>query len=179
MQTLSIIKPDDWHVHLRDGSQLTHTVPATARQFARAIVMPNLIQPVTTVALAQEYYNRIIAERPTDSFQPLMTLYLTESTDIKTIKAAKNSGFIYAVKLYPAGATTNAEFGVKKLEALYPIFAAMEQVDLPLLIHGEVTYGDIFDREAEFIDQLLAPLIKTFPNLRSFSGKSTPPGLNT
>ena len=146
---LTITRPDDWHLHLRDGAALGSVVADTARQFARAIVMPNLKPPVTTVAQAEAYRSRILAGLPADTrFQPLMTLYLTEATAPEEIARAKASGFVHAVKYYPAGATTNSQAGVRDLTHVYPVLEAMERHGLPLLMHGEVTDPavDIFDR---------------------------------
>jgi dihydroorotase len=169
MQTLTLARPDDMHLHLRDGVEMKHVLQDSARQFARAIVMPNLKPPVVTTTQALAYRNRILKNLPTGSdFQPLMTLYLTEKTSPAEIIQAKQSGHVYAVKYYPAGATTNSESGVIKMENVYPVLEAMEEQQLPLLLHGEVTDPDvdIFDREAVFIDRILAPLIKRFKNLR-------------
>ncbi|WP_264774168.1 dihydroorotase [Coxiella burnetii] len=169
MKKITLIRPDDWHCHLRDGSYLPRTVADIAAQFNRAIVMPNLVPPITTVQQAKAYYDRIKAHVPKSSnFEPLMTLYLTESTPQQEIKAAQQSGIIVACKLYPAGATTHSQAGVKDLKAIYPLLETMQSVDLPLLIHGEVVdYAvDIFDREAVFIERELLPLVETFPQLR-------------
>lgn len=169
MKKLTITRPDDWHLHLRDGAVLKDTVPATARIFARAIAMPNLVPPVTTTALALSYRERILVARPEGSnFQPLMTLYLTNNTSPEEIRAAKASGHVYGCKLYPAGATTNSDSGVTDVANIYPALEAMQEVGLPLLVHGEVTAShiDIFDREAEFIERVLKPLIERMPNLR-------------
>lgn len=166
---LTITRPDDWHLHLRDGDYLSVTVPATARQFARAIVMPNLIPAVTTVSQAQAYRERILAHIPKDtSFEPLMTLYLTNSTTPETIDACSKSGFVHALKLYPAGATTHSDQGIRKINDIYPVLDRMQKLNIPLLIHGESidNHVDIFDREATFIDQELIPLIHHFPKLR-------------
>lgn len=168
-QTLNLIRPDDWHVHLRDGAVLAHVVPDTARQFARAIVMPNLKPPVTTTALAQAYYERILAALPEGmAFQPLMTLYLTDNTRADEIRRAVDSGIVHGVKLYPAGATTNSDAGVTDLKRCMGALEAMQELGLPLLIHGEVTDGDIdlFDREAVFIERILQPLRQSLPALR-------------
>ncbi len=165
----TLTRPDDWHVHLRDGPALATTVPHTARCFARAIVMPNLKDPVTTTAAAAAYRERILAAlAPGQDFQPLMTLYLTDDTGADEIKAAKDSGIVHGVKLYPAGATTNSQRGVTDLAKVYPVLEAMERHGLPLLIHGETTAPevDIFDREKVFIEQTLAPLAHQFPGLR-------------
>jgi dihydroorotase len=167
---LTITRPDDWHVHLRDGSALAQTCADVARYFGRAIVMPNLTPPVVSVAEAAAYRERILAAMAPlpRQFEPLMTLYLTDSTDAAEIQLAAASAFVHAVKLYPAGATTNSDAGVAELEGLFPILAAMEEADLPLLIHGEVTdhHIDIFDREKVFIDRHLAPIAQRFPGLR-------------
>lgn len=168
MTELTILAPDDWHLHFRDGDMLNETVPATARCFKRAIVMPNLVPPVVNAEMAMAYKDRILAARPEGSdFQPLMTLYLTNSTSAQDIIDAKNAG-VTAAKFYPAGATTNSDAAVSEMEALYPVFAAMTEQDMPLLIHGEVTNHDIdiFDREKVFIDRNLAPLAEKFTNLR-------------
>jgi dihydroorotase len=169
MQSLSIIQPDDWHLHLRDGDVLRNVVQDSARQFARAIVMPNLKPPVTSVADALAYRQRILAALPGDSrFEPLMTLYLTDTTPADEVRRVAESSVVHGFKLYPAGATTNSDAGVNQLEALYPLFEVMEQQDVPLLVHGEVTdnHIDIFDREKVFIDRHLAPLVHQFPGLR-------------
>ena len=166
---LEIARPDDWHLHLRDGEQLKAVLPHTAAQFGRAIVMPNLKPPVTTTALAAAYRERILAARPAASdFEPLMTLYLTDSTSADEIRRAKESGFVHAVKLYPAGATTNSDSGVTDLKHTYRALEAMQEVGMPLAIHGEVTDRDIdvFDREKVFIDEKLIPLRRDFPALR-------------
>lgn len=170
MDTLTITRPDDWHVHLRDGDALRQTCADMARYFGRVIVMPNLTPPVTTVADAQAYHDRIVAamaDAPRQ-FQPLMTLYLTDATSADEVRRAADSDCVHAVKLYPAGATTNSDAGVNELEALYPTLEAMAEVDLPLLVHGEVTTHDIdiFDREKVFIDNHLIPIADRFPELR-------------
>ncbi len=169
MKTLTITRPDDWHVHVRDGAILKTVLPYTARQFARAIIMPNLKPAVTTVARALAYRDEILAVIPDDvSFTPLMTLYLTASTSAAEIKQAADCEHVYAYKLYPAGATTHSDAGVSDIKAAYPLFAAMEKCNMPLLIHGEVTDAecDIFDRERVFIERYLADIIKQFPGLR-------------
>lgn len=169
MESLTITRPDDWHLHLRDGDALKAVLPDTARQFARAIVMPNLKPPVRTVADAAAYRDRILAALPQGmTFEPLMTLYLTDKTMPAEIIAAKQSGFVKAVKYYPAGATTNSDFGVTDIRHCEAVFEAMQAVDLPLLLHGEVTdhQVDVFDRERVFIDQYLVPLKQKFPQLR-------------
>ena len=166
---LTLTRPDDWHLHLRDGAVLASVVPHVARRFARAIVMPNLTPPVTTVAEARAYRERILTAVPPGlEFAPLMTLYLTDHTDPDEIARAKASGVVQGVKHYPAGATTNAGSGVADLKRARPVLSAMEQHDLPLLVHGEVTDAgvDVFDRERVFIDQHLVPLLADFPRLR-------------
>jgi len=166
---LSIAKPDDWHLHLRDGQEMAAILPHSARRFARAIVMPNLRPPVTETAQAVSYRDRIIEALPEGhDFEPLMTLYLTDNLSPKEIAIAKESQWVHAAKLYPAGATTNSESGVTGLDRIYPALEAMQRLDLPLLIHGEATARevDIFDREKRFIDEALAPLTRDFPDLR-------------
>ena len=168
MQQITITTPDDWHLHFRDGDMLSETVPATARCFARAIVMPNLVPPVVNAKLANEYKARILAARPKGShFEPLMTLYLTNQTTKQDIIEAKKSGMI-AAKLYPAGATTNSAQAVSGIEALYPVFEEMQIQGLLLLVHGEVTesHVDIFDREKVFIDQYMVKIVQAFPELK-------------
>lgn len=169
MKTITLLKPDDWHLHFRDNSFLKRTVPDTAKQFGRAIVMPNLSPPVRTVSDAEAYFQRIQQVIPEDcNFDPLMTLYLTDRTSVDDIKQASESSCVYAAKLYPAGATTNSEFGVSNVEKIYPVLEAMQKYQLPLLIHGESTSpdDDIFDREKLFIDQTLIPVRRNFPELR-------------
>ncbi len=169
INTLTLTRPDDWHLHLRDGVALKAVLPDTARQFARAIVMPNLRPPVTTTGLAGEYRARILAALPKElNFEPLMTLYLTDNTSADEIKRAKASGFIHGVKLYPAGATTNSDSGVTDILKCNAALEAMQEVGLPLLVHAEVTDGDVdvFDRERAFIDRHMTPLLKRFPGLR-------------
>jgi len=168
--SITLTRPDDWHLHLRDGAALAAVVADTARRFGRAIVMPNLRPPVTTVAQAAAYRERILNVLPSGlKFEPLMTLYLTDNTDPEEITKAKASGFVHAVKLYPAGATTNSDAGVTAMEKVHAVIARMEEVGLPLLVHGEVTNADvdIFDRECRFIDRVLAPLQARFPGLRT------------
>ncbi len=167
ISTLTITRPDDWHVHLRDGEVLKNTVADTSRYFGRAIVMPNLVPPVTNAELAKSYYDRIMAASPSKHFKPLMVLYLTDNTSAQDIIEAKESGIVYAAKLYPAGATTNSSSGVTDVAKLKAVFAAMQSVGMPLLIHGEVTTNDIdiFDREQVFIDTILAPLVASYPDL--------------
>lgn len=165
---LTIARPDDWHLHLRDGAALAAVLPDTARQFARAIIMPNLLPPVTTVALARAYRERILAVLPPGArFEPLMTLYLTQSTSPRDIADAKASGVVHAVKYYPAGATTHSDAGVHSLSACKDTLAAMQFHALPLLMHGEVTDPnvDIFDRERVFISEQLEPTVRAFPDL--------------
>jgi dihydroorotase len=165
--TLALTRPDDWHLHLRDGAGMADVLPYTARQFARAIVMPNLKPPVTTTAQAQAYRERILAALPAGlRFEPLMTLYLTDNTSADEIRRARDSGFVHGVKLYPAGATTNSDAGVTALSRCARALEAMQAVDLPLLVHGEVTHGDVFDRERAFIDEVLIPARRDFPALR-------------
>ena len=166
---ISITRPDDWHLHLRDGEALQSVLPHSARQFARAIVMPNLRPPVTTVAAADAYRQRILAALPENAcFEPLMTLYLTDNTPADEIRRAVDSGFVKAVKLYPAGATTNSDAGVTDLRKCDAALAEMEKSGMPLLVHGEVTDPeiDIFDRENVFIETVLQPLLGRYPGLR-------------
>lgn len=168
-QKLTITRPDDWHLHLRDGAALAAVLPDTARQFARAIIMPNLKPPVTTVEQAGAYRARILAALPAGmAFEPLMTLYLTDNTPPEEIAAARASGFIHGVKLYPAGATTNSDAGVTDIRRCAATLEAMQREGLPLLVHGEVTNPDIdiFDREAVFIDRVMTPLRRDFPELK-------------
>lgn len=169
MQEITLVRPDDWHLHLRDGSALPDTVVHTARTMGRAIVMPNLVPPVTTTTEAQAYKDRIIQSLPKGStFEPLMTLYLTDNTAAEEIDKARTSGIVKGVKLYPAGATTNSDAGVTDITRTYPVLEAMTELQMPLLIHGEVTRPDvdIFDREKAFIDETLAPLQEKFPDLK-------------
>jgi dihydroorotase len=169
MKTLTLIRPDDWHVHVRNGAILKAVLPYTARQFARAIIMPNLKPPVVTVDQALAYREEILAAVLNDiNFNPLMTLYLTATTPESEIIKAAQSEHINAFKLYPAGATTHSDSGVSDIKAAYPLFAAMEKYGIPLLIHGEVTDADcdIFDREKVFIDRYLIDIVKSFPGLR-------------
>ncbi|HTT07352.1 MAG TPA: dihydroorotase [Gammaproteobacteria bacterium] len=169
MQSLTLTRPDDWHVHLRDGPYMASVVQDTARQFARAIVMPNLRPPVTTVARARAYRDRILAALPKGAaFAPLMTLYLTDNTPPTEIKVAAASGFVNAVKYYPAGATTNSDEGVTAIAKVLPVLEEMQRAGLPLLVHGEVTdtHVDIFDREKVFIEHVLQPITRNFPALK-------------
>jgi dihydroorotase len=169
MQTLTITRPDDWHLHLRDGDLMRAVLPDTARQFARAIVMPNLRPPVTSTEQAIEYHARISKAVPAGmKFEPLMTLYLTNNTSASEIRKAKSSGIVHAVKLYPAGATTNSDAGVTDLRLTYAALEEMQKLGMPLLVHGEVTdsHIDVFDREAVFIEKVMQPLLKDLPNLR-------------
>lgn len=169
-QQIRLLRPDDWHVHLRDGAALLDTVPAMARYFGRAIVMPNLVPPVANTAQALAYRARIYAAQQDcpRQFQPLMVLYLTDNTPPSEIAIAKKSGQVFAAKIYPAGATTNSDSGVTDLKHIYPVLEAMQREQMPLLIHGEVTDTaiDIFDREAVFIDRHMRPLIENFPDLK-------------
>jgi dihydroorotase len=167
--SLVITRPDDWHLHVRDGDALNAVLPDTARQFARAIIMPNLKPPVRTVLEAGWYRDRILAALPANTaFEPLMTLYLTDNTDPDEIKRAKASGFVHAVKYYPAGATTNSDSGVTDIRKCDAVFEVMQEAGLPILLHGEVTDSeiDIFDREKIFIERHLIPLTLRFPKLR-------------
>lgn len=169
MTTLTITRPDDWHLHLRDGAAMCDVLPHTAARFGRAIVMPNLKPPVTTTDLAQAYRERIVAALPPGSrFEPLMTLYLTDNTCPDEIVRAKQSGVVHAVKYYPAGATTNSDSGVTAIEKCFPVLEAMAKAGMPLLVHGEVTDAsvDIYDRERVFIDRTLAPLVERIPGLK-------------
>jgi dihydroorotase len=167
--TLDLIRPDDWHLHLRDGAMLRGILPETARHFARALVMPNLVPPVTTLDAARAYRDRILAELPAGAdFAPVMTLYLTDTTTRDDVAAAAASGLVGAVKLYPAGATTNSQSGVTDIHKVGPVLEKMAELALPLCVHGEVTDPavDIFDREAVFIDTVLDPLRRRIPGLR-------------
>ncbi|MEM8811434.1 MAG: dihydroorotase [Pseudomonadota bacterium] len=167
--TLTIHRPDDWHLHLRDGAMLQAVAPISAAHFARAIIMPNLVPPVVTGADAAAYRERIVAALPDGAdFEPLMTLYLTEATDPDDVAAAARSGLVTAVKLYPAGATTNSASGVRNMETVIPVLERMAEVGLPLCVHGEVTNPeiDIFDREAVFIERVLDPVRRRVPGLR-------------
>ncbi|MEC9196964.1 MAG: dihydroorotase [Pseudomonadota bacterium] len=168
-QSITIRRPDDWHLHLRDGAMLAGIAPETARHFARAIIMPNLVPPVVTGSDAAAYRERILAAIPEGAdFTPLMTLYLTEDTDADDLAAAHTSGLIKAVKLYPAGATTNSHSGVTNFDKVRPVLEKMAEIGCPLCVHGEVTDPavDIFDREAVFIDRVLDPIRKATPDLR-------------
>ena len=167
--SLTIRRPDDWHLHLRDGAMLEGVLPWTARHFARAIIMPNLVPPVVTGAQAAAYRDRILAALPEGmTFEPLMTLYLTEDTDPDDVANAAGSGLVKAVKLYPAGATTNSASGVRDFDKVRPVLERMAEIGLPLCVHGEVTRReiDIFDREAVFIDEVLDPIRRATPGLR-------------
>lgn len=169
IDSLTIIRPDDWHLHLRDGAAMASVLPHSARQFARAIVMPNLKPPVVTTAQAEAYRQRILTALPEGmQFEPLMTLYLTDNTPPDEIRRARESGFVHGVKLYPAGATTNSDAGVTSVSKCMKTLEVMQEVGMPLLVHGEVTDGDIdiFDREAVFIDRVLAPLRRDLPQLK-------------
>ena len=166
--TLTITRPDDWHIHFRDGAAMQSVLPDTARVFARAIAMPNLKPPVVSVADGAAYRARLLSAAAGTAFEPLMTLYLTDNTTPDEIRRAKASGFVHAVKYYPAGATTHSDAGVTELTRAYPAIAAMEEVGMPLLLHGEVVDPevDVFDREAVFIERHLVRLLKDFPRLR-------------
>ena len=167
--TITMTRPDDWHAHFRDGAAMASVAGATARQFARAIVMPNLKPPVTTLAQAEAYRARILAALPKGAkFEPLMTLYLTDNTQASEIESAAASGIVRAVKYYPAGATTNSDAGVSDIRKCDAALEAMQGAGMPLLVHGEVTDAeiDVFDREAVFLERTLAPLIKRFPKLK-------------
>ncbi|WP_184199125.1 dihydroorotase [Chitinimonas taiwanensis] len=169
MTQITLIRPDDWHLHLRDGEALKAVLPDTARRFGRAIVMPNLKPPVRTVADAAAYRERILAAIPAGMrFEPLMTLYLTDVTPPEEIARIKDSGFVKAVKLYPAGATTNSDAGLTDIKKAMPTLAAMAELGVPLLVHGEVTDPnvDVFDREAVFIEQVMKPLLEKLPDLK-------------
>ena len=169
MSSITIIRPDDWHLHVRDNEYLSDIVPHSAAMFSRAIIMPNLNPPVTHVALALAYRERILAALPKDTvFNPLMVLYLTNNTTADEIEKAVNSEHVHAVKYYPAGATTNSDAGVTDIKNAYAALAKMEELGLPLLVHGEVTDPnvDVFDREQVFIDTVLQPLLKDFPQLK-------------
>ncbi|WP_370162938.1 dihydroorotase [Limimaricola soesokkakensis] len=166
---ITIRRPDDWHLHLRDGAMLRAVAPESARHFGRAIIMPNLVPPVVTAAQAEAYRERIRAALPEGSgFTPLMTLYLTEDTDPEDVRAAHRAGIATAVKLYPAGATTNSASGVRDFDKVRPVLEAMADIGMPLCVHGEVTDSaiDIFDREAVFIDKVLKPIRRKMPELR-------------
>jgi dihydroorotase len=166
---LTLLRPDDWHIHLRDGAVLPHTVADVARTFSRAIIMPNLVPPVRNVQEADAYRQRILAARPAASrFEPLMVLYLTDLTQPQDVRAAMASGFVHAAKLYPAGATTNSDSGVTSIDKIMPTLEAMAEVGMPLLIHGEVTRADVdvFDREKIFIDEHLRRVVDLLPTLK-------------
>lgn len=169
MTSITLPRPDDWHLHVRDGAAMASVLAHTAAVFGRAILMPNLKPPIDTTAKALAYRERVLATLPAGStFQPLMVLYLTDATTPDEVRAAKASGFVHAVKLYPAGATTNSDHGVSQLDRLDPTLAAMAEVGLPLLVHGEVTDPsvDIFDREAAFLDTIAEPVLARHPTLR-------------
>ena len=165
---ITIRRPDDWHLHLRDGRILREVLPYTAEHFRRAIVMPNLVPPVTDAALAAAYRQRIVDADDSRSFQPLMTAYLTDKSDPEDLVRGYKDGILSAVKLYPAGATTNADQGVTDIKRVYPVFEKMQDTDMPLLVHGEVVGSeyDIFDREKIFLDTILGAIHATFPNLK-------------
>jgi len=166
---LTLLRPDDWHIHLRDGAALAQTVADAARTFGRAIIMPNLVPPVRNAEQAGAYRQRILAARPAGStFEPLMVLYLTDRTSPEDIRAAQATGYVQAAKLYPAGATTNSDSGVTSIDRLFPVLEVMADVGIPLLVHGEVTHADIdvFDREKAFIDEHMVRIVDRFPNLK-------------
>lgn len=166
---ITIRRPDDWHLHVRDGASLRAVIGFTAQRFGRAIIMPNLKPPVTTTALALEYRKRILEALPAGaSFEPLMTLYLTDRTEPSEVDRAKASGFVHGFKLYPAGATTNSDSGVTRMENVYGVLERMSELGVVFQVHGEVTHGDfdVFDREARFIDEVLVPVAERFPKLR-------------
>lgn len=167
LRSFSITRPDDWHVHCRDHDMLSDIVSATAEDFGRALLMPNLRPPLTSVSAIVAYRDRVIASlEKSNRFMPYMTLYINESVSADELYLAKKSDFILGAKLYPAGATTNSEHGVQSVRALYSLFEVMQELDLVLQIHGEVTHGDIFEREAQFIEDILLPLTHDFPRLR-------------
>lgn len=168
IKTLTITRPDDWHVHLRDGEQLKDTVRDISRYMGRAIIMPNLVPPATSTETALAYRERIMAEEPQGNFEPLMVLYLTDKTTPEEIKKAKATGKIFAAKLYPAGATTNSDSGVTSVKNIYPVLKAMQEVGMLLLVHGEVTDSsiDIFDREKVFLETILGDVVADFPELK-------------
>ncbi|EKO3386342.1 dihydroorotase [Vibrio fluvialis] len=168
MTTLTITRPDDWHVHLRDGEVLTDTVRDISRYNGRALIMPNTVPPVTTTEMALAYRERIMAAQPQGQFEPQMSLYLTDNTSPEEIRKAKASGAVVAAKLYPAGATTNSDSGVTSAKNIYPVLQAMQEEGMLLLVHGEVTTHDIdiFDREKTFLKTVLAPIVNDFPNLK-------------
>ncbi|PSW48851.1 dihydroorotase [Photobacterium kishitanii] len=168
MTTLTITRPDDWHTHLRDGDVLKDTVRDISRYMGRAIIMPNLIPPVIDTKSAISYRDRILAAQPASTFTPLMVIYLTDNTSAEEIRKAKATGHVYAAKLYPAGATTNSDSGVTSIDNIRPALEAMQQVGMPLLIHGEVTHNDvdIFDREKAFLETVLAPIVAEFTTLK-------------
>lgn len=169
VKTITLTQPDDWHVHLRDGLALQRTVPDLAQQFSRAICMPNLVPPVKTVTEAEAYRSRIMQHVPKgNAFDPRMVLYFTDHTSPDEILKIKNSAHVNAIKLYPAGATTNSDNGVSDITQVYHVIEKLEEYQIPLLLHGEVTHAhiDIFDREKRFLEDVLAPLLKTFPNLK-------------
>ena len=168
MTTITITRPDDWHIHLRDGDVLADTVKDISRYNGRALIMPNLMPPVINTEMALSYRERIQSHNTHSTFEPLMALYLTDQTTTDEIRKAKASGKVYAAKLYPAGATTNSDSGVTSAKKIYPVLEAMQEVGMLLLIHGEVTTDDIdiFDREKQFLDSVLAPIVNDFPNLK-------------
>lgn len=164
-KSITIVKPDDWHVHLRDGKALPHTVHSTAKNFARALVMPNLVPPLTTVEQIQNYKDEILSQAP-HGFIPYFSLYLTDTMSADILTQAQFLPEILGAKLYPAGVTTNSQFGINNIEQLYPIFEVMQDLNMVLQIHGETIHDDIFDREKQFIEKSLDPIVKNFPKLR-------------
>ncbi len=168
MQSITLVRPDDWHLHVRDGAALPMVVPHTAARFGRALIMPNLKPPVTTTAQALAYRERILAAVPGTRFEPMMSLYLTDNLPPDEIDRARASGKIIAVKLYPAGATTNSDAGVSAIDKVYPVLERMEELGMVLCVHGEATGADVdvFDRERVFIERVLSPLVRRFPALR-------------
>ncbi len=168
MQSITLVRPDDWHLHVRDGEALSTVVPHTAARFGRALIMPNLKPPVTTTAQALAYRERILAAVPGTRFEPMMSLYLTDNLPPDEIDRAKACGKIIAVKLYPAGATTNSDAGVTAIDKVYPVLERMEELGMVLCVHGEATGADVdvFDRERVFIQRVLSPLVRRFPALR-------------
>ncbi len=168
MQSITLVRPDDWHLHVRDGEALSTVVPHTAARFGRALIMPNLKPPVTTTAQALAYRERILAAVPGTRFEPMMSLYLTDNLPPDEIDRAKACGKIIAVKLYPAGATTNSDAGVTAIDKVYPVLERMEELGMVLCVHGEATGADVdvFDRERVFIERVLSPLVRRFPALR-------------
>lgn len=177
MQSITLVRPDDWHLHVRDDAALEAVVPHTAARFGRALIMPNLKPPVTSTAQALAYRERILAAAPGARFEPLMSLYLTDNLDPDEIDRARATGRIVACKLYPAGATTNSDAGVTAIDKIYPVLERMEKLGMVLCVHGEATGADVdvFDRERVFIERTLSPLVRRFPVSRSCSSTSRRP----